>query len=55
MHQRVFVDLVVAELDANASHRHVQLLPLLLLLQDDDDEEIPPQVEVGTNPQEPLT
>ena len=53
--RRVFVYLVVAELNADTSHRHAQLLPLLPLLEEGDDEEVPPQVEVGTNPQEPLT
>ena len=55
MHQRVFIDSVVVELNAGASHRHAQLLPLLSLLQEGDSEEIPPQVKVWTNPQEPLT
>ena len=55
MHWRVLIDPVVAELDADASHQHVQLLPLLPLLQEGDGEEIPPQIKVGTNPQEPLT
>ena len=54
-HRRVLVDLVVAERDAGVSHRHAQLSLLLRLLQEGDDEEMPPQVEVGTNPQEPLT
>ena len=49
MHRWVLVDLVVVELDADASHRHVQLLPLLSL-QEGDGEEMPPQVKVGTNP-----
>ena len=55
MHQRVLVDSVVVKRDAGASHRHTQLSLLILLLQEGDGEEIPPQVEVGTNPQEPLT
>ena len=42
-------------MDAGASHRRVQLLLPDLLLQKVDGEEIPPQVKVGTNPQEPLT
>ena len=54
-HQRVFVYPVVLEMNANTSHRHAQLLLPDLLLQKVDGEEIPPQVEVGTNPQEPLT
>ena len=54
-HQRVFTDPVVMELDVGASHWHSQLLFLLPLLQEGDGEEIPPQVEVGTNPQESLT
>ena len=55
MHRRVLIDPVVAERDAGASHRHTQLSLLILLLQEGDGEEIPPQVEVGTNPQKPLT
>ena len=42
-------------MNADASHRRVQLLLLDPLLQKIDDEEMPPQVEVGINPQEPLT
>ena len=42
-------------MNAGTSHRHAQLLPLFPLLQEVDGKEIPPQIEVGTNPQEPLT
>ena len=42
------------EMNAGTSHRHAQLLPLLPLLQVVDSKEIPPQVEVGANPQESL-
>ena len=55
MHRRVFVHLVVEEMNAGASHRHAQLLLLNLLLRQVDGKEIPPQIKVGTNPQEPLT
>ena len=41
-HQWVFVHLVVAEMNADTSHWHAQLLPLLSLLQEGDDKEIPP-------------
>ena len=54
-HRQVFVHLVVAEMNDGTSHRHAQLLLPDLLLQKVDSEEISPQVEVGTNPQEPLT
>ena len=54
-HRWVLIDPVVAKRDAGASHRHAQLLLLILLLQEGDGEEMPPQVKVGTNPQEPLT
>ena len=51
---RVLADPIVLKLDADAPHRHVQLLPaaLLPLLIEVDGEEIPPQVEVGADPQE---
>ena len=42
-------------MNAGTSHRHAQLLLPDPLLQKVDGEEIPPQVEVGINPQEPLT
>ena len=42
-------------MNASTSHRHAQLLLPNLLLGQVDGEEILPQVEVGTNPQEPLT
>ena len=53
-HGWVLADLIVLKLDAGAPHRHVQLLPtaLLPLLLEVDGEEMPPQVEVGANPQE---
>ena len=54
-HRRVFVYSVVAQLNAGAFHRHAQLVLLLPLLQNGDGEEVPPQIEVGTNPQKPLT
>ena len=53
-HRWVFVHSVVAEMNAGTSHRHAQLLLLLPLLEEGDGEEVPPQVKVGTNPQEPL-
>ena len=51
-HGQVLADPIVSELDAGASHRHVQLLPtaLLSLLLEVDGEEIPPQVKVGAHP-----
>ena len=55
MHWQVFADPVVLELDADASHQRVQLLLLLRLLLKGDGEEIPPQIKVGTDPQESLT
>ena len=55
MHRWVFVHPIIAEMNAGTSHRHAQLLPLFPLLQEVDGKEIPPQIEVGTNPQEPLT
>ena len=55
MHWRLFIDPVVLELDAGASHRCVQLLLLLPLLLKGDDEEVQPQIKVGTDPQESLT
>ena len=44
-------------MDADASHRRMQLLPatLLPLLLEGDGEEVPPQIEVGDDPQESLT
>ena len=54
-HRWVFVHPVVAEMNAGTSHRHAQLWLPNPLLRQVDGEEIPPQVEVGTNPQEPLT
>ena len=42
-------------MNANTSHWHAQLLLPDPLLQKVNGKEIPPQVEVGTNPQEPLT
>ena len=41
-HRWVLANLVVAELDAGASHQHVQLLLLFPLLQEGDGEEVPP-------------
>ena len=48
-HGRVLADPIVPKLDAEAPHRHVQLLPAahLPLLLEVDGEEIPPQVKVG--------
>ena len=48
---------IVSKLDAGAPHRHVQLLPaaLIPLLLEVDGKEIPPQVKVGTDPQESFT
>ena len=43
------------EVNAGASHLRVQLLLPDLPLQKVDGEDMPPQVEVGINPQEPLT
>ena len=54
-HRRVFVHPVVAEMDAGTPHRHAQLLPPNSLVRQVDGEEIPPQIEVGTDPQKPLT
>ena len=53
----VLTDPIVSKLDADAPHRHVQLLPaaLLPLLLEVDGEEIPPQVKVEANPQESFT
>ena len=45
---------MVAEVDAGAPHRRVQLLLPDPPLHKIDGEEIPSQVEVGTDPQEPL-
>ena len=55
-HRWVLADPIVPELDAGAPHRHVQLLPaaLLTLLLEGDGKEVPPQIEVGADPQEPL-
>jgi len=55
MHQWVVVRLVVAQVNADTSHQHAQLLLPDLLLRQVDGKEIPPQIKVGTNPQEPLT
>ena len=51
-HARVLADPIVLKLDADAPHRHVQLLPaaLLPLLLEVNGEEMPPQVEVGADP-----
>ena len=54
-HRRVLADPVVLEVDAGASHRCIQLLLLLSLLLEGDGEEVPPQIKVGTDPQESLT
>ena len=53
-HQRVVVHPVVAQVNASTSHRHAQLLLPDPLLRQVDGKEIPPQIEVGTNPQESL-
>ena len=54
MHQWVVVRLVVAQVNADTSHQHAQLLLPDLLLRQVDGKEIPPQIKVGTNPQESL-
>ena len=53
-HGRVLADPIVPKLDASAPHRHAQLLPTAFvpLPLEVDSEEIPPQVEVGADPQE---
>ena len=53
-HGQVLADPIISKLDASAPCRRVQLLPvtLLPLLLEADGEEIPPQVEVGDDPQE---
>ena len=43
------------ELDARTSQQHRGLLASLLLLDQGDGEEISPQLEVGLDPQVPLT
>ena len=55
MHQRVVIRPVVVQMNAGTSHRHAQLLLPNPLLRQVDGKEMPPQIEVGTNPQEPLT
>ena len=54
-HCRVVADPVIPKLDAGASHRRTQLLPLLPLLLEGDGVEVPPQIKVGADPQESLT
>ena len=52
-HGRVLADPIISKLDASTPHWCVQLLlaALLLVLLEVDGEEIPPQVEVGVDPQ----
>ena len=45
---------MVTEVDAGAPHRRVQFLPPDPPLQKINGAEIPPQVNVGTDPQEPI-
>ena len=42
-------------MNAGTSHHHAQLLLPNPLLRQVDGKEVPPQIEVGTNPLEPLT
>ena len=42
-------------MDADASHRRIQLLLLLPLLLEGNGEEVLPQIKVGTDPKESLT
>jgi len=42
-------------MNAGTSHRHVHILPPNLPLRQTDSEEVPPQIEVGIDPQETLT
>ena len=49
-HRWVLIDPVVLEVDADASHRRIQLLLLLPLLLEGNGEEVLPQIKVGTDP-----
>ena len=44
----------MAQMNAGAAHRHIHLLPPNPPLRQTDGEEVPPQIEVGIDPQETL-